>query len=91
MSNSLFSDSKLAVYQVDKVLLPLEIFGAPAPAPGPAPPESKKKKKANGVADEPTASPKEAADNSSGCRLWWIERAEWVVFVVVGSFFWLNL
>lgn len=41
VGNSVFSDRRIAVYQVDKVLLPLEIFGtAPEPAPAPAVPEN---------------------------------------------------
>ncbi|XVF07930.1 hypothetical protein REPUB_Repub06bG0181700 [Reevesia pubescens] len=37
VANTVFSDRRLAVYQVDQVLLPLQIFGStPAPAPAPA-------------------------------------------------------
>lgn len=37
VSNTIFSDSQLAVYQVDKVLLPLALFGSPSsPAPSPS-------------------------------------------------------
>lgn len=44
VANSLYSDKQLAVYQVDKVLLPLAMFGssaAPAPAPEKGGPVSK--------------------------------------------------
>lgn len=38
VANTVFSSANLAVYQVDKVLLPLDIFGtAASPAPAPAP------------------------------------------------------
>ncbi|KAA3471943.1 fasciclin-like arabinogalactan protein 11 [Gossypium australe] len=41
VENSVFSDRRIAVYQVDKVLLPFEIFGtAPEPAPAPVVPEN---------------------------------------------------
>uniref|UniRef100_A0A2P2P9K2 FAS1 domain-containing protein n=1 Tax=Rhizophora mucronata TaxID=61149 RepID=A0A2P2P9K2_RHIMU len=37
VTNTIFTDGQLAVYQVDKVLLPLNIFGSPAsPAPAPS-------------------------------------------------------
>ncbi|KAI9086250.1 hypothetical protein K1719_031704 [Acacia pycnantha] len=42
VANTIYSDSQLAVYQVDQVLLPLALFGAPptaAPAPAPTRPE----------------------------------------------------
>ncbi|XP_020578803.1 fasciclin-like arabinogalactan protein 11 [Phalaenopsis equestris] len=94
VSNALYTDSKLAVYQVDKVLLPLAIFGseAPAEAPGPEPSTPRKKKKKEAAADEPTASPaKEDAGASSGFRLSWGWRGKWAGFVVVGSLFCLHL
>ncbi|KAI6685771.1 hypothetical protein NL676_031684 [Syzygium grande] len=39
----IFSDGQLAVYLVDKVLLPMSIFGPKPPAPAPAPAKPKKK------------------------------------------------
>ncbi|OMO72524.1 hypothetical protein CCACVL1_17738 [Corchorus capsularis] len=59
VANSVYSDRRIAVYQVDQVLLPLQIFGpTPAPAPAPAAPEK----------DVPVATPKAAAGdaNASG-------------------------
>ncbi|GMH10081.1 hypothetical protein Nepgr_011922 [Nepenthes gracilis] len=44
VSNSIYSDNQLAVYQVDQVLLPLQLFGTPAPAAAPTPAPSKPKK-----------------------------------------------
>ncbi|XP_057870076.1 fasciclin-like arabinogalactan protein 12 [Cryptomeria japonica] len=37
ISSSIFSQSPVAVYEVDKVLLPEEIFGLPIPTPAPTP------------------------------------------------------
>ncbi|WCJ34577.1 FASCICLIN-like arabinogalactan-protein 11 [Euphorbia peplus] len=37
VANTVYTDGTLAVYQVDKVLLPLDLFGSPAVAPAPAP------------------------------------------------------
>lgn len=65
VANTVFSDRRLAVYQVDQVLLPLQIFGAtPAPAPAPASPEK----------DVPVSTPKASAgdtntDSSSAMNL----------------------
>ncbi|KAJ7980977.1 Fasciclin-like arabinogalactan protein [Quillaja saponaria] len=52
VSGTVYSDKQLAVYQVDKVLLPLDFFLAkpPAPAPAPANPKAHKKKLADGPA-----------------------------------------
>lgn len=49
VSGTIFSAKQLAVYRVDKVLLPLDIFvpkAPPAPAPAPVPIKPKDKKKA---------------------------------------------
>ncbi|KAD5508706.1 hypothetical protein E3N88_16409 [Mikania micrantha] len=48
VSNSIYTDGSLAVYQVDKVLLPMSLFGPPAPAPAPEP----LKKKKSGAGDD---------------------------------------
>lgn len=39
VDNAITSNSKLAIYQVDQVLLPLAMFGTPAPAPAPEAPK----------------------------------------------------
>ncbi|KAK8939919.1 Fasciclin-like arabinogalactan protein 11 [Platanthera guangdongensis] len=93
VSNTIYADSELAVYQVDRVLLPEEIFdpaaAAAAPAAGPASAKSKKKK---GAGDGPTTSPsKDSADASSGFRINRVEMGRWVGFLVAGSFITLNL
>ncbi|KAB2630837.1 fasciclin-like arabinogalactan protein 11 [Pyrus ussuriensis x Pyrus communis] len=51
VANTIFTDSQLAVYEVDQVLLPLSIFGPAAPAPAP----SKSATKVKG-ADSPSGS-----------------------------------
>ncbi|KAJ6411015.1 hypothetical protein OIU84_007714 [Salix udensis] len=42
VSAIVYTDSQLAIYQVDKVLLPLDIFAPKPLAPAPAPPQPKK-------------------------------------------------
>jgi hypothetical protein len=42
VSAIVYTDSQLAIYQVDKVLLPLDIFAPKPLAPAPAPPKPKK-------------------------------------------------
>ncbi|KAJ0084681.1 hypothetical protein Patl1_30726 [Pistacia atlantica] len=51
VSGTVYTDGQLAVYQVDKVLLPWDLFGAKPPAPAPAP--AKPKKKAGSADDTP--------------------------------------
>ncbi|WVZ99595.1 hypothetical protein U9M48_044865 [Paspalum notatum var. saurae] len=63
-------DFPLAIYPVDKVPLPYELFGpkppTPAPAPAPAPTKSKTKKhkKSPGIAEPPAADDSTASDNA---------------------------
>ncbi|KAG1371578.1 putative DnaJ protein P58IPK [Cocos nucifera] len=57
VSNTIYSDNQLAVYQVDQVLLPLEIFRPQAPAPAPSEP---KKKKAAPIAEGPSSASKDS-------------------------------
>ncbi|XP_074559792.1 fasciclin-like arabinogalactan protein 11 [Curcuma longa] len=76
ISNTIFSDNQLAVYQVDQVLLPMKIFGSPAPAAAPAPAaelEKEKKKKPSNVPEGPsTSSPVTDSDaTSSTLNLKW--------------------
>ena len=54
VANTVYTDNQLAVYQVDKVLLPLDIFAPPSPAEAPAPAKSKKKASAD-AADSPSS------------------------------------
>lgn len=48
VSNTLYTDKQLAIYQVDNVLLPLQFFVPPAPAPAPTPIALKKKAGSSG-------------------------------------------
>lgn len=42
VSGIVYSDGKVAIYQVDKVLLPIDLFAPKPPAPAPAPAKPKK-------------------------------------------------
>ncbi|XP_059427740.1 fasciclin-like arabinogalactan protein 11 [Corylus avellana] len=64
VANTIFSDSQFAVYQVDKVLLPLDIFGAPV-SPAPAPSSDKPEKRVSG-SDAPSGSKNDASVDTSG-------------------------
>ncbi|KAL5581230.1 hypothetical protein UlMin_013672 [Ulmus minor] len=82
ISNTVYSDNQLAIYQVDKVLQPLGIF-APKPlppAPAPAPP-AKSKKKA-----EEESSPVDSA-NASGAFGFKVNGVVSIGVVVVGAVF----
>ncbi|PIN15435.1 hypothetical protein CDL12_00521 [Handroanthus impetiginosus] len=46
VGGTVYTDNQLAVYQVDHVLLPMNIFGPQPPAPPPAPPKPRKKAEA---------------------------------------------
>lgn len=83
IANTIFTDNQLAVYQVDKVLLPLDIFGPHVPAPAPAP-EKTKKKSAKALAPK---SDEGTADTSGVVE---VERPVVVTFVVAAAVaFWL--
>ncbi|XP_030522130.1 fasciclin-like arabinogalactan protein 11 [Rhodamnia argentea] len=60
VDNAITSNSKLAIYQVDQVLLPLAMFGSPAPAPPPEIP----KKEAAAPSHEPSGSDSSPVDAS---------------------------
>jgi len=69
VSNTIYSDNQLAVYQVDQVLLPMALFGqgptaAPAEAPAPTKPE-----KSVRASDAPKGSSDSPADDSSAVGL----------------------
>lgn len=59
ISNTVYTDGQLAVYEVDHVLLPLEFFTTPAPAPAPS--------KATKAARPPSGS--DSTDSSDSARL----------------------
>ncbi|GFP83145.1 fasciclin-like arabinogalactan protein 11 [Phtheirospermum japonicum] len=60
VANTVYTDSQLAVYQVDRVLLPLSFFATPSPAPAPAKPK-KAARSADAQSDDGAP-----ADSSSG-------------------------
>ncbi|KAL4591506.1 hypothetical protein LXL04_004474 [Taraxacum kok-saghyz] len=62
VSNTLYTDGSLAVYQVDKVLLPMGMFGPQSPAPAPAP---GKKKKSGADDDTPATDDSTAGADAS--------------------------
>ncbi|CAL4948256.1 unnamed protein product [Urochloa decumbens] len=62
INNALFSTKPLAVYSVDKVLLPLELFGAKAPAPAPTASAGKPKK---GGSSDAASGPAGSDDSAS--------------------------
>ncbi|KAM0969420.1 hypothetical protein ACFX13_017941 [Malus domestica] len=61
INNALRQQFPLAVYQVDKVLLPYDLFGAKAPASAPPP---SKANSGSGSANETTIKPASSPDNS---------------------------
>ncbi|KAL3518365.1 hypothetical protein ACH5RR_020954 [Cinchona calisaya] len=71
VANTIYTDGQLAVYEVDKVLLPLSLFGSPAPASAPAPTSGKDKKNST-AADSPTSgddAPSDSSDAAPGLRV----------------------
>ncbi|XP_004505977.1 fasciclin-like arabinogalactan protein 12 [Cicer arietinum] len=89
LGGTVYTDHQLAVYQVDKVLLPRDFFVAKPPAPAPAPEKSTKvsSKKKSDDSDESVA-----GDNDSGAigvkqqNLMWIPVA--VATIILTSFSW---
>ncbi|KAG5043754.1 hypothetical protein JHK87_007669 [Glycine soja] len=72
VSNTIYSDTQLSVYQVDKVLLPMKLFGATAPAAAPAeaPAPSKPEKNVRaGAADASSGSSGSSVDASNAVSL----------------------
>ncbi|GJN18123.1 hypothetical protein PR202_gb05250 [Eleusine coracana subsp. coracana] len=65
VNNALSVMKPLAVYSVDKVLLPLELFGAKAPAAAPTASKAPKKGGSSGAASGPAGSD-DSTDDSTG-------------------------
>ncbi|XP_077237028.1 fasciclin-like arabinogalactan protein 12 [Tasmannia lanceolata] len=59
VGGTIYTDGQLAVYQVDSVLLPIDIFGPPAPAPAPA--KAKKKSGSSTVSESPDSGKSDAS------------------------------
>ncbi|WOL02221.1 MLO-like protein 2 [Canna indica] len=71
VNNNLYMDFPLAVYSVDKVLLPSELFGVKPPSAAPAPvkePAGKGNPKAPATADAPEASADQATPSEASFR-----------------------
>ncbi|XP_010937843.1 fasciclin-like arabinogalactan protein 12 [Elaeis guineensis] len=86
VSNTIYSDNQLAVYQVDQVLLPLEIFRPQAPAPAPSKP---KKKKAAPIAEGPSSTSKDST--SAAVTLNWSLSAAAIAFAAAVISLWWSL
>jgi uncharacterized surface protein with fasciclin (FAS1) repeats len=67
VGGSVFSDHQLAIYQVDKVLLPKDFFIPKSPPPAPAPEKSKDSKKKS--AEGPGPASADDSDKSSAMSL----------------------
>ena len=84
LSTVVSKDFPLAIYSVDKVPLPYELFGpkpptpAPAPAPAKSKTKSKKPKKSSGIAEPPAADDSSAADNVKSAAAAGAGVARWV-------------
>ncbi|KAF1859264.1 hypothetical protein Lal_00009848 [Lupinus albus] len=82
VGGSVYSDHQLAIYQVDKVLLPRDFFvPKPPPPPAPAPLKGKDSKKKS---EDSAVSP--AADNSGAMSLKKHMHGMWVFVAVVAVF-----
>lgn len=67
VSNTIYSDGELAVYQVDKVLQPMAIFASPSPATAPAPgPATLNLKKKSPAALSPSSGSDDVPADKSG-------------------------
>ncbi|OIT25533.1 PREDICTED: fasciclin-like arabinogalactan protein 12 [Nicotiana attenuata] len=64
VSNTIYTDGQLAVYQVDKVLQPMSIFAASAPAMAPAPATLKSKRKSPAALSPSSGNDDSPADDS---------------------------
>ncbi|KAI9086774.1 hypothetical protein K1719_031368 [Acacia pycnantha] len=65
INNALRQRFPLAVYQVDKVLLPEELFGTKSPAPAPSPPKASK---SPGTKSSAASSPSSPSENTNGAN-----------------------
>ncbi|KAL6011096.1 Fasciclin-like arabinogalactan protein 12 [Asimina triloba] len=83
VSDTVYSDGQLAVYEVDKVLLPLNIFGPHPPPPAPAPPKPKKHRRPS-VALPPTAD----ASGTTCLNMPALESSLALLVVVIFGFSW---
>lgn len=82
VSSAVYSQNPVAVYQVDKVLLPTELFGAKPPAMAPAP-------EAGAPISSPALSPSggsASGSTSAGCRsIALVSKGYYIVLLAVGA------
>ncbi|XP_030515650.2 fasciclin-like arabinogalactan protein 9 [Rhodamnia argentea] len=85
INNALYEQSPLAVYQVDKVLLPPELFGAPAPASSTSPtPKSSSGGGSNSTKSAKAPSSASSNSGASGRNSAWLGFAVGVGMVCMG-------
>lgn len=89
INNALRSQKPLAVYQLDKVLLPLDLFGAksPASAPPPSTTEKKSPSSSNETIGAPSTSDNTSANGGGLGRSGGWSLVVGVVLMVMGSVF----
>lgn len=83
LGGTVYTDHQLAVYQVDKVLLPRDFFVAKPPAPAPAPEKSKGSKKKSADSTETPADDAESAAISVKQQ-----HVTWAAALLVAAFSW---
>ncbi|KAF7804467.1 fasciclin-like arabinogalactan protein 11 [Senna tora] len=91
VANTIYSDNQLAVYQVDKVLLPMALFGAaPTAAPAPAPTKPEKNVQAS---DAPSGTSDTSVDTSGviGLNRQAIEGGAFIIAVITMTASYLGL
>ncbi|XP_040380417.1 fasciclin-like arabinogalactan protein 11 [Oryza brachyantha] len=84
LGNALRADQPLAVYSVEKVLLPYALFG-PKPPPSPPPAPSADKKPSKGDASASAAAPAGSGGNSTGAAPAGARAAGWGLAALVVS------
>ncbi|KAF0927217.1 hypothetical protein E2562_031015 [Oryza meyeriana var. granulata] len=84
VGNALRADQPLAVYSVDKVLLPYALFG-PKPPPSPPPVPSAGKKPSKGDSSASAEAPAGSGGNSAGAAAAGARAAGWVLAALVAA------
>ncbi|EEF29776.1 fasciclin-like arabinogalactan protein 12 [Ricinus communis] len=81
---TVYSDNQLAIYQVDKVLLPLDVFTPKPPAPAPAPAQEKPGKKSP---DVETSTPTSSKDISGAVSIVGYKNVVFLAIVMMAALF----
>ena len=82
VTGTVYTDGQLAIYQVDKVLLPYDLFGVKPPAPAPAPSKPNKKSKAGDSDDDSTTPDDAKVDTSATVTVNAMAMQNVVVFII---------